>query len=535
MRRTTSQFLNFFGKQGLAGGLNVSDNPILVAPQQMTQAKNVLIGATLARKKRGGLDRYHLGSFIGTASYPTVASMGGSNNAIRGLTQYWRYGSATSESNDDLFLHQADKVWSIASRTSPAIDRTGALSLSTTGIPVYQVFEGILYFTNSETADGYNKWNGVASAPGDAEAATAPADGAGKYIRAHQGRMWMGGNPGFPYRLYYSSALDAEDWTTNGGSLDLTYNGDPDGITAIFPPFQGRLYVATRRTIYEITGSTPTDFVIRPVTNGIGCVSHNSVAATPNDIIFCSDRGVHSLKRLAVSDQSEVDFLSRDIQSLWTSLTNRSLLDRATARWEETTNSYVLTIASAGQQTQDTTLVYNLEFGVWTTFNDIDGRSVARLLLSNQSYIGFGREDGEIVFINPSSQEEFNGDGINFSFTSGKIYPDGAIDRQYKFRDLTIFASATRQSTLSIQWTVDGIDGQISGSRAIQLANDTDLIGSTFVLGTSRLGFGQFLPKTVTVDSVGYSFQLTISATGESDIEFYGYRLEVEDADTHNT
>jgi len=532
VRPLKTKQLSFFGKQGLQGGLNVSDNPILVAPQQMTQATNVLIGQTLARRKRGGLDQYNTTDLPGTPSYPPID---GVDDEIRGLIQYWRYGASSGVPEDDLFLHQNDKVYSIPNRTDAAVDRTGALTLSTDGIPSYQVFEGVLYFASSNVADGYNKWDGTVAVPGDAVAATGPLDGPGKYLMAHNGRMWMGGNPDFPFRLYYSAALDADDWTggSGGGSLDLDYDGDPDGITAIFPPFQGRLYVATRRTVYDISGNDPASFAVSPVTKGIGCVSHQAVAGTPNDIIFPSDRGIHSLRRVQVSDQSEVDFLSRDIQKLWTDLTNRTLLMRTQAAWDENINSYIITVAGAGQQTQNLTLVYNLEFGTWTTWDNIQGRSVALLLLNNQSFIGFGREDGQITFVNPDRENEFNDEGINFSFTTGKIYPDGAIEKQYRFLSLTIFASATRASSISVDWTVDGIDGQTNGSKGVDLANDTDQLGSTFVLGQSQLGFGQFLPKRITTTGVGYSIEISIRATGDSDIEFYGYLLEVKDADSH--
>lgn len=530
--------LKFFGKEALLGGLNTTDNPIIVPPNQMTVAKNVAISRTLARKKRGGLVRYHTGSFIGTASYPNVVTPSTEASAIRGIIQYWRYGSSTGEPNEDLFLHQNTKVWSIPDQTNAAVNRTGGLTISPTAIPSYQVFEGILYWCDSETT-GYYKWNALGIAPGDAEAATGPADGPGKYLRAHQGRMWMAGNGDFPFRLYYSSALDGDDWTTGGGStggsFDLSYDGDPDGITAIFPPFQGRLYVATRRMIYQITGSSPSDFVVTPVTQGIGCCSHNSVVATPNDIIFCSDRGVNSLQRVQVSDQSETTFLSRDIQSLWVSLLNRSLLNRAQGTYDENSNTYVLSVVGGGQQKNNITLVYNIEFGTWTSWDGIDARSINQILLSNQGQILTGREDGEIAYVNDAARFDLSETmGFPMQFTTGKIYPGDQIDTQFRVHSVTILASATRLSTVNVGWTLDSINGQLGGAKAVSLGQETDSLGSTFVLGQSRLGFGQFLAKKITVDNAGYNFQLSVGVSGTSDVEFYGFILEVSSEESHN-
>jgi hypothetical protein len=535
MRRSTK--LKFFGKDALLGGLNVTDNPIIVPPNQMVVAQNVAISQTLARKKRGGLERYSTGSYVGTASYPIIASGASSSaSAIRGIIQYFRYGSSNGEPQEDIFLHQDTKVWSIPNRTGVAIDRTGSLVLDDTTIPSYQVFEGILYWCESDQT--YRKWNGLPVVPGNAENAIAPSDGAGKYLRSHQGKMWMAGNTNFPFTLYYSTTFDAEDWSSvapsNGGSLNLDYDGDPEGITAIFPPFQGRLYVATRRRIYEITGVDASDFQVRPITQGIGCISHNSVVAVPNDILFCSDRGVHSLKRLQVSDQSEVTFLSRDIQKLWVSLLNRNLLNRTWATYDETTNSYILSCVGSGQQKNNTTLVYNIEFGTWTTWSGIDARSLNLLLLSGQSYVLTGREDGEIAFINPNRSFDLgNTSGFSYLFRTGKIYPADEIDTQFRVHSVTILASTTRISNISVSWFLDSIDGQRSGSKTVSLGDESSLLGSTFILGQSTLGFGQFIAKKVTVDQVGYNFQLQISASGTSDIEFYGFILEVSNEDEH--
>lgn len=533
-KRTTK--LKFFGKEALAGGLNVTDNPIIVPPSQMVIAQNVSIAQTLARKKRGGIERYHTGSYVGTASYPSVVNPSTNASAIRGIIQYFRYGSATGEPYEDLFLHQDTKVWSIPNRTNPADDRTGALTLSDSAIPSYQVFEGILYWCDSE--QNYYKWNALDAVPGDADNATPPGDGAGKYLRAHFGKLWMAGNTDFPFRLYYSTTFDGDDWTSlspsNGGSLDLEYDGDPEGITAIFPPFQGRLYVATRRRIYEITGVSADDFQIRPITQGIGCVSHNSVVAIPNDILFCSDRGIHSLKRLQVSDQSEVTFLSRDIQTLWTSLLNRTVLNRIWGTYDETANLYILTCVGSGQQTNNTTLVYNIEFGTWTTWDGIDARSVNLLLQSGQSFLLCGREDGEIGYVTSGKTYDLDDtDGFAFQFRTGKIYPADEIDTQFRVHAVTILASTTRLSNIGVSWNLDSLDGTKAGSKSIPLGENADTLGTTFVLGQSTLGFGQFIAKRITVDEVGYNFQLGITASGTSDIEFYGFILEVSSEDTH--
>lgn len=507
----------------MGGGLNVADNPIIVKPNQMVVADNILMGTSLARRKRGGQASFHTSTYQHTASYPTSVT----GDPIRGLIEFWRFEGSPAQPTSDVFLHQSTKVWSIQAQNAPGIDRTGALSLDATSVPSYEVFNGNLYFCSSVAADGYNKWDGASAS---SAAVAEPADGNGTMIRAHLNRMWMAGNPDFPYRLYYSSTGDPEEWgdsaPDDGGSLDLDPDNDPSGITAIFPPMQGRLYVATRRRIYEITGSTPDDFVVRPLTKGIGCISHQSAVATPNDILFCSDRGSHSLRKTVTSDQSEVTFISRDIQTLWTELLSSALFHRTWAMYEENINSYMISVPSSGQIENDTLLIYNIEFGTWTVWPNIDARSLCPYMVTNRAKILLGKETGGLIFINEDVGTDL-GSPFSSRFKTGVIYPGGNPMFQRRYKSITVLSSATRSGQFSVGWNVDG---QRVGSKVVDVfTGNTDFLGTTFVLGASKLGVGQFLPTTITIEEVGYGIQLEFISPGTADIEIYGFLLEVED------
>lgn len=526
-KTSTTQYYSFFGKEALLGGLNVTDNPLIVQQAEMTVAENISVAQTLARKKRPGQQVYHLGTFTGTASYPTL----GAGHPIRGILQYWRFASATSERTEDLFLHQDNKVWSIASRTSAAINRTDALPISTTGVPSYQVFQGILYWCSSDSAEGFNKWNGLATVPGDATTAVAPPDGAGKYLGVYNAQLVMAGNPDFPFRLYLSDTLEGEDWTTGQAtSFDVDYDGDPNGITAIFPPFQGRLFFSTRRRVYELTGTTLDTFQINAITKGVGCVAQASVVATANDIIFASDRGVHSLNKLITSDQTEINFISKPIQKLWTDLLATNLLPQISAVWEETSNLYVISVPSSGQVTNDTLLIYNLNFNLWTLWTNIDARSLNTVLLNEKQYILTGCENGVISYLDPAQKTDF-GLGFSARFKTGKLFPGGDIVNQKMFKSITILCSATTASQVDVSWEIDSLDVTKSSGKTISIGDASSLLGSTFILGQSTLGIGKFIPKRISIEDVGYNIQIQIQVSGDSDIEFYGYILEVETGD----
>lgn len=521
---------SFFGADGLAGGLNLTDSDFIVKPQEMTTADNILIGQTLARKKRPGQLAYHTGDYTSTASWPA------SGVPLRGIIQYWRYGSTTGEPIESLFLHRNDEVWSIPSRDEAAVNRTGALSISTTGIPSYQVFEGILYWCSTDTSEGYNKWDGRSVSPGDAVAATPPADGVGKYLSTYNGRMIMAGNPSFPFRLYYSVSLDGDDWTSGngGGSLDVSYDGDPDGINALFGEFQGKYYFATRTSIYELSGNTPADFVVQKISSGIGCVSHQSVVQTDNDIIFASDRGVHSLRKTITSDQTEISFISREVQKFYTKQLDKSLLPQAKAVWDKQQNLYILSCPESGQSTNSVVMVYNINFGFWTLWQDVDARTLAPLYLNGDQSILVGREDGQISYLNDSTPTDL-GEGIAAIFRSGKFFPGKDITSQWTFRNITLFARSDRVGAITVNSKVENLDSTSTVTKSISLGQDGDLLGSTFILGVSTLGLGNFKPIKFSLDQTGYSHQIEVICSGSMSFEFLGYILEAEPRDSYIT
>lgn len=505
----------YIGATGLHGGLS-SENAIAVSPEKMVIADNILVGTALTRRKRGGMDNFFQDSV--TVTLPV------SGTAIRGICDFWRTAGVSGNPISDIFLHQGTKVISIDDRASDGVDRTGALVLSASGVPCYQVFNQIIYFCSTVPADGYNKWTGS----GNATAATAPADGPGKYICKHLGRMVMAGNNDYPFRVYLSSAYDPEDWTSvapsDSTSLDLDDDGDPEGITGI-ASFQKRLYVWTRKSLYEITGTQPSDFSVDPISDGIGCVGHATIVKIPNDIMFASDRGVHSLRQVAASRQSESTFQSRDLQRMWTELVNASRFKQFKASYDENNNLYLISVVDGSATTNSDIFAYNIEFGFWCgQWKDINARSMTTAYLNNRKYILIGRENGEIAYLGTSTRLDF-GESYLQRFKTGVLYPSGDSSVEKIFKTITVLASTTAPATIGASWN---IDGQRDGSESFTLSNGEALLGTTFILGQSSLGVGQYLPTTLTIDQVGHGIQIELTIQSEGDVEIYGYILEYE-------
>lgn len=530
-----SEFILLMGKKALAGGLNVSDNPLIVGPEEMTVASNVLIGDTLARKKRPGRMSYYTPTSPTEAvAYPFLGS------PIRRHIQYWR--ESLGAFAEDIVLTAGTSVYAIQNRTAAAVNisSTNLTTLSSSDKPFYQVFEGVLFMLHPGAANAahvYSKWDGTTYTAASVVTATAPVDGPGSMMGTFQSRMVMAGNVNFPFRLYISAALDAETWTgADTTSLDFNYDGESDGITAILGELQGRLYIATADSVYELSATDLTDpatFFIRRVTQGIGCVGPRMFARTANDIIFMSDRGLHSLAKTITSDQVDLTFVSRQVQRIFTEGLFQGALAQGDMVWDQNRNLILCSVPSSGQVTNDVTLAFNNNFGIWSgVWDDIDARSLSTVKLSGKRYVSLGREDGKLDLLDGSLRMD-RGAGFAARFKTGKIFPNDDIMRQWRFVSLGLLMSSSNASTVQISWSIDGTDGTRTGSDSIVLGESSTLLGSTFILGSSTLGIGQFVPNRVTVGDIGYNIQLEIVVTGNSDFEYYGCVLEVEGADAH--
>jgi hypothetical protein len=170
-------------------------------------------------------------------------------------------------------------------------------------------------------------------------------------------------------------------------------------------------------------------------------------------------------------------------------------------------------------------LIYNIEFGTWTVWKDINARCVTIGYLNNKKQLLIGRENGTIAYLNREARTDF-GDSYNSRFKTGVLYPGGDMTVERRYLSLTVLVSSTANASIGVSWN---IDGRSDNTSTFTIGSDNDLLGTTFVLGTSVLGIGQFLPVTVTLDGHGTGIQLEFSVQSDGDVEFYGFILEVED------
>lgn len=508
------------------GGVNTSLDPAMIPQNQLVKADNLIFDTRGSRKVREGV------SF-------NFDSNSNTTDSIIGLHDFF-YTSGSQKKHRILAVSDGEAFHSYeedgttltltvdASTTAYTSDITKASFTTVNNLAII-------------TVDGNNniprKWAGdtnnildLGGTPPDASVVT-----------QHLGRVWMNDKDN-PEGLHYSETGDPEIWLGAGdsGRLDIGVgDGDPGGITAIFP-FKGQLFVAKKTKLYRVTGFTPETFQIDKISDGIGCVSHNSIAAVDQDeLYFISERGIHALTASANFGDFSSTFVSSDIQKTFNEDFPKSRLDRSWGAYLSQINSIAFAVtdrsADSAATTNNAVWLYNIPLQSWYRWVGFscEAMIVVNDAERNRFYFGSITERIGKSFNGTSNDVDTSGTktAIDMTIKTGFIFPD---EQSYTIKGFKKFALiyapvASHSITASIK-----IDNYPAQNLTFDTTTGLDLLGTTLILGTSTLGTVVVVaPFTLSLDGYGRGFQLTLTQSGtDQTVELQGFAVEYEKAST---
>lgn len=534
------QIKQIFELMPYQGGYNPSVDPIILNPQQLQVAENIQFDNSGGRKKRGGI------AYLNTATI----TVGGSSVDLIWGADYWANVSSTKRAYHVVITSSGKALRSPYNGTYSAFNSVASGVLSVTqGQITSEVFNEDLIIGYSKTA-APKVWDNQNTAVNLVTATAATGSyPTGWIVRSHRNRLWVAGASASPDRVYYSGftagAPDHRAWNTasSAGFIDIfPGDGDSEGITAIFPEVnQGGLYVAKRSKIYFVDTSNADDslWTVRLVSNGIGCVSHNSaVAIDQTDIIFCSDRGVHSLGQ--VINQAgiiESAFLSADIHTDYQSVLSTADRGKYNAVWYPKLNSYFLAVSKTAG-TLDRIYGYNVELKQWYTWKPADGTINTFSFLhlrfngTEKTYQFYGlSKKGHVlkfdqpVFYDQSGTSTISQFAVSMRIKSAAIYPSQIRLAESHFTELGFYVSSRNTSSFSVLWSVDNANTQSKAVAQVVLGGNilgTTLLGPAFLLGEAR----GIKPYLTSINGVGNAIEIEIQHNDPSDFQLYGMALK---------
>lgn len=388
-------------------------------------------------------------------------------------------------------------------------------------------------------------------------------------LRQHQSRMFYAGDPQNKDTLYFSQSTLYNNFTVTGtagtaGSIQIfPGDGDPEGITAIFPSINSQeLYVSKRRKMYKIITEDPDpdNWAIVKVSDAIGCVSHNTARTiAQRDVFFESDLGIHSLFQVinntGIIEDTLISFpISRDYRTM----DQVSKSQHTAAFWPEE-NLYLHTAKTTGSEGIDRIYVYDLETGNWgywesdaeydvgtsterVSFNCLAlqfdaGEGKTKLFVAdNNGYINFYNEnaDGDLENLNlAASSTERVGTPILQRLVSALIFPQETWLRESTFTDIWVLGRAKTDVDLRISYRIDN-QALVDESISIE-ANGGNTLGTT-LLGSSTYFLGLVgrgvRPAHIPCGGYGYGIEVALEFDEIGQVyEIYGIIIKYEDSE----
>lgn len=472
------------------------------------------VGARLATALDG------LAGFVATASTGTVtctnATNGPASNATNSTALPWSSTTITTT------VEGSSATW-----TTPTV-----VSMKTIGNIVVMAATGssnVIFYWNGTNATALPLRTNPNYTILD------PSPPAASILQVHLGRLFTNDKDNKD-RLHYAQTFNHFKWKGIGdsGAIDIGVgDGDPAGITAIFPTFKGELFIAKKTKLYRMSGQSPETFEVKLVSDSIGCETHAAVASVDtDDIYWISSRGVHSLYATVTFGDFQAKFISFKIQNDFNENWTKTRLDNAQACYLPEINSIAFAVSVSGSANNNIYL-YNIPNQAWYLWPSLDCEALMVATDSDQKrfYLGTATTRLGKTFTGSTYDTNTAGTQVSIPVTlkTGFIFPEDQPSNTYGFKTLGLIHRPVGSQTITVTFQIDGFEAQ---SLAFVVSTTSDLLGSTFILGQSYLGQSfEMAPHTLPVDGYGRGFQITISQDSTTEIaEIQGFVVEFEDA-----
>lgn len=347
------------------------------------------------------------------------------------------------------------------------------------------------------------------------------------------GRTWMNDKTNLDF-IHWSAPQNPFTWLgfgDSGGMYVGASDGDPEGITTIFPSFKGRLIVTKRRKTYQITGNYPEEFNPVEMSSGIGSTSPQAIAPIElDDLYYMSERGIHSVTASDQFGDFNAAFLSGKIQPTFNAF-ERVRFKYSQAVYNPAINSAAFAVTENGQTKNSALYLLNIERKEWYVWTDVDAQSLAlREEADGIPKIYYGTSAGRIVKTQSGELSDFGDQAVVYRIKSGTIYPAGDAKTVVGFKKLVMWYRPKGSFSFTVKVKIDNFATQtLSFSQSATGAK----LGVDFYLGMSVLAFSnEFAPFTKTIDGFGRGCTIQVEQTGtEEEVEIWGFGIDYESAE----
>ncbi len=476
--------------QELFGSENFSKGLITVVPAHLVEeggspaCSNVDFSESLGRlTKRKG--------------HSLLITANAANRPVCGLFEYIKYDGTTkilAASNDDVYEVTAPGTWS-------SIHNDAALNGANVN---FCTFDNFCIFVSENLTT--QRWLGSGSS--SALSGTPPSNA--KYIESHKGRVFIANTSAGKSRLHFCVLDDPEDWTTLGGDegagfIDVGLD-DGDQITGIASLGQV-LLVFKNTSTWALYGNAPTNYTIRKISNGVGCVAPKSIVKCEAFAIFLGQDGVYSARADGVA------LLSYNIKPTIDAISYTTKTLAAAGRLR---SQYWLAVDTDANSLNDTVYVLDYIYGTWSIYTNKKEHVFCRR--QNGTLIS-GGSDTDVIRLHDDTEND-NGSAITFVWDSKEYHLDQFTNIK-KLHDIMMSAYPISGKTVTVSTVINGVTQGTTISFSLTGSGSQDKV---FLKG-------RHLPDTYYGQYVRVRFT---NADTSATVKIFGYSISAEVEERRN-
>jgi len=431
----------------------------------------------------------------GTLRMNTTAA--GSGAEVIGLYDFWR-GTGGGSGAQKLVANYSTII-GVANLDATSFTDT-VTGLTDGQAMSYETFDDLLIISSYHSTEG--PWSYDQTTMG-ALAGTPPEF---SFSATHKNRLWAAGVPATPSRLFYSTFVDPEDWTSKGsGFIDID-PGDGDQITAI-ASHKDDLWVFKgpyKGSIHRIVGSAPTggdSFGRQTFVRGLGAASHNTLFRFRDDLGFMwSDGSIHSLNATAAFGDFNEAALSRPINGWLKDNINGNRFEFYWAATDSVRGYVLFTIATGTSTNNDHHLLMDYRFNPvrWSHWNAFTSGVVATVVDSGIPTLFDGSNDGFVRRLQRSDRTVDATDAISCR-TDTPCLNYGTPHNMKMIERASVGILPKGAYDLTFGWTRDSNAEQ---TQTVGQGQTGSPLG-TFVLDIDRLGGSTFQNRFLSLEEGG--------------------------------
>ena len=239
-----------------------------------------------------------------------------------------------------------------------------------------------------------------------------------KFVTAFKDHMFYAGKSSTPQEVIFSQPFDEDAFSGGSGAGSVKVDDTVTGLKV----FRDNLFIFCENRIFQMTGSSSSDFAVKPVTRNIGCVNGQTIQEFAGDLIFLGPDGLRTIAGTARIGDVELGTISSNVQSIFD--TNLSDAGSFTSIVIPEKTQYRIFFTKSGVSENATGGVICVLRGQQFEFAELKGiRPTA-----TDTFVS----SGNVIAIHGS------GDGFVYRQESGNDFDGTAILGRYRSPDLTM-------------------------------------------------------------------------------------------------